>query len=269
MRKYLKLLFAFQILLLLIPSISLAEEKTHSSYNKKDESVKQIIPICEKAIKKFDKRMLDVIEFNSNLAAKLDETEEVEQYDRKLLSQYESIIIDPDASKIEKLNALKKISQIKYRQNNYKDVIQLCQQLLIKYPNESPILEIEAEFRHCCAGEFLAAGNIDQSIQEYEIILSMDLIACWHILAKSQIAHFYLLKGEDENALLWYRRIINEHQDLVEGPAYAHLSIAEYYYSKSELEKANDELNILLERYPNSAWANVARQRYITPRGTQ
>ena len=101
------------------------------------------------------------------------------------------------------------------------------------------------------------------------IIIQSQTSACWHILAKSQIAHFYLLKGEDENALLWYRRIINEHQDLVEGPAYAHLSIAEYYYSKSELEKANDELNILLERYPNSAWANVARQRYITPRGTQ
>ena len=239
------ILFTFNI-----ATILLAEENEGIiSLDKQEEQIRQL-----------DQRELDALYLDAILSDKLGEEEEADLTYNKILNHCNLILDNPRSTKKQKLNALKQIARIKTRQNEFEDVIQLCCNLRDDYPNEPAISIIEAETRQFYAAHYCSQGGLTElSIEEFKAILELDnLPEEWYAFAKDYIAHLYILKQDPEEALYWYNRIISDHPNLKNWPASAHFSIASYYLRQNLETLAREELNIIIQQHPESAWARPA-----------
>lgn len=216
----------------------------------------------EKMSTHLDKKELDALEVEAHLSDKLGDKEEANLSYDKMLSRYSLVLNNPSSSKEDKIVAVKKIAQIYTRDDKFYDIIQICRNFLLEYPNEIPILETEAETHNLYATYHLSKGDLDSSIEEYRNILDINnLVPEWYAFSKDYIAHLYLCKGDFNEALFWYNRIIEDHPNLKQWPASAHYSIAKLYLSQDDKIKAKEALQIIITKYPTSDWSRPAQDK--------
>ena len=75
---------------------------------------------------------------------------------------------------------------------------------------------------------------------------------------KSIIAQTYFLKRDYDNAIIWFEKIIDEHQDDLEWPACATILMANVYEFDNNQDKAKELYYQIIKKYPHSSWVKAA-----------
>src|SRR3989338_5311417 len=101
-------------------------------------------------------------------------------------------------------------------------------------------------------------GRYDRAVSLYEEVISWNITPELTAFFKSIIANTYLQKGDTENSLLWFQKIIDEHNDLLNWPACALYRMAFIYLDNNDRDKAIGCFQLILDKYPKSVWREHA-----------
>ena len=152
----------------------------------------------------------------------------------------------------EQMNPLLKKANEEWIQGRNHSAIEMFNEVLKKYPAGTQAEE--ALFR---LGEIhhFSLNNSTRALIYFQEVLQMNRKGPFSYPAQKHIAEIaeFGLKDYDQ-AIIEYQNLINRYKNENESSDHQY-RIASIYYKKQNYEQALVELNILLENYPGSSWA--------------
>ncbi|OGH60355.1 MAG: hypothetical protein A3G34_09955 [Candidatus Lindowbacteria bacterium RIFCSPLOWO2_12_FULL_62_27] len=218
----------------------------------------------------------DLLELLSYLLPKIGKFEAAEAASKEAMSMQTSKAIDPTVTVGVRVTALKQLVKnvaasplpmshvelyreaIWRKQQRYRDIIPLVRQSLVEYGGATAIREVQAEAENLIANAYELLGDLDRSIQEYEILANNAPTLDWELFWRFILAELYIDKGEDEKGISIYRSVIQNHFQHENWPASAHFELAIYFKDIGEVAQARKELQEIVAHYPKSAWFDPA-----------
>ncbi len=227
------------------------------------ESLLNVRKEAQKKIKSLlDEREAQLLYLDSKLAYKLEDEQETERLYQELLAQHKQTLNDPYTTEGQRKETLKQIVKLKFNSGKYREALSDCNKLQEQYPPDKFITELIAEACHLQANSYIQQKDYDSAISQYQSILNLKNISPnWYAFSKDYLAHLYALKGKEDEALYWYRRIIDDHKNLLNWVASAHFRLGEYYLKHKDILKAKEEFQKIVTTCPNSNWAEPAKEK--------
>ncbi len=180
---------------------------------------------------------------------------------RKIISYHTNIYNDPASDYLARLESVRQIAMLKIKCGDYQEAVDLLKGFLAQYPDNKPVSNTLAEALYFQAMDYVCKqGQFQKAVDNVNEILNMrNIDANWQPQMKFYMASLYQGKGDWQEALEWYQRIITDHPEYQNWPAVAHLSMAEYYMDTRDYKAAREHLTEIANKYSSSGWYKQAK----------
>ena len=113
------------------------------------------------------------------------------------------------------------------------------------------------------ANGYELVGDYDNSVREYERLLTKKLSMSWELFCKFVVAQIYIERGDDEKGIAILRHLIADHRQHPNWPPACHYRLAGYYKDHGNVEQARKELQQIISNYPNRSLVEKATARLV------
>lgn len=180
---------------------------------------------------------------------------------RKIISYHTSIYNDPSSGYLARLESVRQMAMLKIKCGDCQGAVDLLKGFLAQYPDNKPVSNTLAEALYFQTMDYACKqGQFQKAVDNVNEILSMrNIDANWQPQMKFYMASLYQSKGDWQEALEWYQKIITDHPEYQNWPAVAHLCIAEHYINIQDYKTAKEHLTRITTNYASSGWYKQAK----------
>jgi len=171
------------------------------------------------------------------------------------LSSFERLLKEHPQSPLSKFALLYK-GKCLNELNKFAEAEAVLQQLIEKYPNEAFIPSAKFELAWAKQNR----KQYDTAIELYKSVASSEGAGELAVEAQFRVGECMLSKGDTKEALREFLRVALLYEDLPEWAAASHFYAGLCYEQLGENEKAEKAYRTVLEKYPQTKWAEKAKE---------
>lgn len=206
------------------------------------------------------KEKMAALKVNAILAEKEGNKEEIIAQYNLLAEACEETAKTPFVSDKVKRQARRLLAESMMKLDEYDEAIQICDELLEENSGDKATLRVKANIYWEQGKNLSKEEKYNSAIKKYKEIIDWDIKPELDAFFKYNIAYLYLQQGKKDIAKSWYKKIINEHSDLLNWPACACYSLAELYQSQDNIKIAKKYYKRIISNYPKSSWVAAANE---------
>jgi len=181
---------------------------------------------------------------------------------QKIISHHIQILNSPDSTHNQRLQALRKAGMLNIQSGNIDEAVALYQKHLPEFSENRAVTNELAGALYKQAMQYVHSTETEKAGDSCYAILNVNNIdENWQPFIKHYLGNLCLGEGNYQEALDWYNRILLEHSDLKEWSACAYYSIAECYVMQADYLRAKENLNMVINKFPDSSWAKLATEK--------
>lgn len=225
-----------------------------------------------------EKQNMEVEVYLLRLLGKLAEADVIEG---RLLTTHEGKVEEPSTLKSERVAALRTImfalkkvadpteskeiyrTSLRAKRKRWEELEKQAERLALQYandPQEVYIRDVEVEARYQIGMLDESLGEYGKAIEQYGMIAADGPTERWRLFGRFVMAHAYINEHEDEKGLKIFQDVIVENKAKASWLAGAHYGLACHHKNRGELEEAKRYLREIIEKYPQTAWSETAKE---------
>ncbi|MFH1777394.1 MAG: tetratricopeptide repeat protein [Candidatus Omnitrophota bacterium] len=206
------------------------------------------------------KQKMTGLKIAAKLAEHTGEKEEIKAEQQKLIQTHQEYLDNPAISEKDKKKAKRRLAEAELKEGNEVEALQICDELLCQNPEDKAALKVKARIYWEKGKELTEERRYQEAIAIYEEIISWDITPELSAFFKNIIVDTYLYAGDREMALFWCKKIMEEHGDLLNCPAFALKRMADLHAEQGDIDMARELYQKVIDNHAKSAWINAAKK---------